>query len=391
MLQLAKYDEQFAQLALSLIPGIGPKTFSNIKAIYLNKYQKNPIDKLWEDIRNKNSKLLPQVPQRLQNILNKINFLEIEKEAQKALEWSDKTNNHIIFENNAHYPKLLLQISDPPPVLYVKGDLDILNYPQIAIVGARNMSRYGQKNASAFAKALAQRNIVITSGLARGIDTIAHQSAVNTISRAGNCIAVMGTGLNYIYPNQNKKLAEQILDKNGALVSELPLDTKVNKINFPRRNRIISAMSIATLVIECSIKSGSLITARFALEQDKEVFTIPGPIDHPLSQGPHSLIQQGAKLIQNVNDIINEIPSWGKDAIKKNTRNKIVIKDGVNNKEKYNVLLCIDYEITPIDVIIRRVDTPLSMLKQHIINLELEGWIKSCPGGYIKLRDVNDD
>ena len=165
MLQLAKYDEQFAQLALSLIPGIGPKTFSNIKAIYLNKYQKNPIDKLWEDIRNKNSKLLPQVPQRLQNILNKINFLEIEKEAQKALEWSDKTNNHIIFENNAHYPKLLLQISDPPPVLYVKGDLDILNYPQIAIVGARNMSRYGQKNASAFAKALAQRNIVITRHL----------------------------------------------------------------------------------------------------------------------------------------------------------------------------------------------------------------------------------
>jgi DNA processing protein len=452
MLQLTKYDEQFSHLALSLIPGIGPKTFNNIKDIYQKKYQANPLEQLWEDIINKNSKLLPQIPQRLQNILNKLNFVEIEKEAQKALEWSEQTNNHMIFENDAHYPKLLQEISDPPPVLYVKGNLDILNYPQIAIVGARNMSRYGQKNASAFAKALAQRNIVITSGLARGIDTTAHQSAVNTISRTGSCIAVMGTGLNYIYPNQNKKLAEQILAQNGALISELPLDTTVNKINFPRRNRIISAMSIATLVIECSIKSGSLITARFALEQDKEVFTIPGPIDHPLSQGPHNLIQQGAKLVQNINDILSEMPSWGKDAIKKhnldhkksigptintspniseninpniseninpninpnisenispnishnispniseninkkNIKNKLVTKDDLNNKEKHHVLLYIDYEITPIDVIIRRVDIPLSMLKQHIITLELDGWIKACPGGYIKLKGIDD-
>ncbi len=421
MHQLAKYEEQFSHLALSLIPGIGPKTFKNIKDLYQKKYQANPLEQLWDDLRRKNTQLLPQ---RLQNILNKINFLEIEKEAQKALEWSEQTNNHIIFKNNKHYPKLLLEISDPPPVLYVKGNLDILNYPQIAIVGARDMSRYGQKNASAFAKALAQRNIVITSGLARGIDTTAHQSAVNTISRTGNCVAVMGTGLNYIYPNQNKKLAEQILDKNGALISELPLDTKVNKINFPRRNRIISAISIATLIVECSIKSGSLITARFALEQDKEVFTIPGPIDHPLSQGPHNLIQQGAKLVQNINDILNEMPSWGKDAIKKhnldhkksigptvnisentsentsenispninkkNIKNKLVTKDDLNNKEKHHVLLYIDYEITPIDVIIRRVDIPLSMLKQHIITLELDGWIKACPGGYIKLKGVDD-
>ena len=176
MNQITKHDEKFTQLALSLIPGIGPKTFNNIKNIYKNKYQANTFSKLWEDITNKNCALLPEVPKRLKNILNQINFLEIEKNAKVALDWSSEANNHIIFESDAHYPKLLHEISDPPPLIYVKGNLDILNYPQIAIVGARNMSRYGQKNAGAFAKALAQRNIVITSGLARGIDTTAHQA-----------------------------------------------------------------------------------------------------------------------------------------------------------------------------------------------------------------------
>jgi DNA processing protein len=390
MNKLAKNDKEFAYLALSLIPGIGPKTFKNIKDLYQKKYQTNPIEQLWSDLRKKNTQLLPQ---RLQNILNKINFLEIEKEAQKAIEWSEQTNNHIIFENDAHYPKLLLQISDPPPVLYVKGNLEILNCPQIAIVGARNMSRYGQKNASFFAKGLTQRNIIITSGLARGIDTIAHQSAIDALSKNGKSIAIMGTGLNYIYPKQNKKLAEQILSQNGALISELPLDTKVNKINFPRRNRIISGISIATLVVECSLKSGSLITARFALEQDKEVFTIPGPIDHPLAQGPHNLIQQGATLIQNINDILNEIPTWAKESKFKTYPNTYIHKKSNLNSNfkdpKFNILLYIDYEITPIDVIIRRTNLPPGLIKLHIMNLELESFIKSCPGGYIKLKEFS--
>ena len=275
------------------------------------------------------------------------------------------------------------------------------------------MSRYGQRNAKYFATELVRSGISITSGMAIGIDTTAH---IYALKANGTTIAVMGTGLNNYYPRSNIKLAENIISNNGALISELPLDTSVNRINFPRRNRIISGLSIATLIIECSKKSGSLITARYAIEQSKEVFAIPGEINHPLSEGPHSLIQQGAKLVTNTQDILNELPSWVKlqrlninpninyninsninsninintnISNKKTTEPNSLINNNKNKKSDNNskILLYIDYEITPIDVIIYKSGIPVHIIKMELISLEMENLIKKCPGGYIKVRE----
>lgn len=385
--------QKISHLSLSLVPGIGPITFDKI-----NKLYNHNLEQLWLDIKNNKQNKLPN---KIYNILKNINKFEHAQKIDHALKWEDNNkSNYIIFNiNNINnkYPDILKQIPDPPPVLYAQGNIEALNSPQIAVVGARQMSRYGQRNTQYFASELSRLGLTITSGMAIGVDTIAHVSALKA---NGTTIAVMGTGLNHYYPRSNINLAKNILANNGVLISELPLDTNVNKINFPRRNRIISGISLATLIIECSAKSGSLITAKFATEQSKEVFAVPGEINHPLSEGPHNLIQQGAKLVKNTHDIINELPSWIKlqrlntKIIKKNLNtNNLLINNKKTNKhyektdKKHDILLYIDYEITPIDVIIYRSGIPANIIKSDLINLELNMLIKSCPGGYIKIRE----
>ncbi len=225
-----------------------------------------------------------------------------EKALSAAMTWLEDHENHVVTLGDSDYPKALLNIPDPPLLLYVKGKPGLLNATSLAIVGSRNATPQGISNAEAFSQALSNAGLCIISGMAHGIDAAAHRGA---LKGRGGSIAVVGTGLDKIYPAANRDLAHQ-LAKEGALVSEFPLGTPPIGSNFPRRNRLISGMSVGCLVVEASQQSGSLITARQALEQGREVFAIPGSIHSPQSRGCHRLIKQGAKLVETAEDILEE-------------------------------------------------------------------------------------
>ena len=222
---------------------------------------------------------------------------------QDTLTWLAQANNHLVTLADADYPKALLEIADPPPLLYAKGNLALLNKLSIAIVGSRNASVQGEKNAEAFAQGLAEHGLCIVSGLALGIDGAAHRGALKA---KGDTIAVVGTGLDMVYPAQHRDLAHQIAS-SGLIISEFPLGTLSKPQNFPRRNRLISGLSLGCLVVEANLKSGSQITARLSAEQGREVFAIPGSIHSPLAKGCHQLIKQGAKLVDCLQDIVEEL------------------------------------------------------------------------------------
>jgi DNA processing protein len=205
--------------------------------------------------------------------------------------------------NDGRYPPLLREIPQAPPVLFVHGDPDCLRVPQLAMVGTRNPTPSGRETARQFAAHLAGAGMIITSGLALGIDAAAHQGA---LAGGGRTIAVMGTSLDRVYPAKHRDLARAIAER-GALVSELPTGTPALAENFPRRNRLISGLALGVLVVEAALQSGSLITARLALDQGREVFAIPGSIHNPLAKGCHALIRQGAKLVETANDIVEEL------------------------------------------------------------------------------------
>ena len=236
--------------------------------------------------------------------LNEAQIYAIKNPDEKLIatteKWMSQSHkNQVIFFTQAPYPKLLGEISSLPPILYVSGDIDLLSKPQIAMVGSRNPSSTGLDIAMQFAFELATQNMGVTSGLAIGIDTACHTGALNA---NGKTIAVLGSGLHYIYPKKNSALAEKIIE-NGCLVSEWPLHTPPKAEHFPRRNRIISGLSLGTVVIEAALQSGSLITAHYATEQNREVFAVPGSIRNPMSTGCLALIQQGAKCVTSVDDI----------------------------------------------------------------------------------------
>ena len=219
------------------------------------------------------------------------------------MRWLSLENNFLVTLADSHYPKALLEINDPPPVLYAKGKLGLLNQPSIAIVGSRNATTQGKENAEAFAKGLSSYGLCIVSGLALGIDGAAHRGALQA---NGSTIAVAATGLDIVYPSKHLDLAHQIA-KHGLLISEFSLGETSKPENFPRRNRLISGLSLGCLVVEASLQSGSQITARLSTEQGREVFVIPGSIHSPTSKGCHQLIKQGAKLVDNLQDIIEDL------------------------------------------------------------------------------------
>lgn len=299
---------------------------------------------------------------------------------EKELTWLKHSNHSILTFFDDAYPLLLKEISYPPLVLYVKGNIAALSSKQIAMVGSRHPTSLGMANAHQFAMSLVNAGWTITSGLALGIDAASHRGA---LVAKGLSIGVCATGLKHIYPRSHRALAQQMLDGNGALISEFTTDTLPHPQLFPRRNRIISGLSLGVLVVEAALQSGSILTAKHALDQGREVFAIPGSIHSPLAHGCHQLIQQGAKLVETIEDILEEFTlnhSFG-------TSNPAI--DWAEQKltvvEK-QILNHIDYEITPLDVILLRGSgLTASEVSSILLVLELKGLISSVPGGYLRI------
>lgn len=297
------------------------------------------------------------------------------------LVWLDMPDHHLITINDEAYPTLLREIPDPPVVLFAHGCPEVLKTIQIGIVGSRNPDTAGRKTADEFARELVYAGATVTSGLALGIDGCSHQGALNA---NGYTIAVTGNGLDMIYPARHKTLAEKIVD-NGILVSEFSPGTKPVAANFPRRNRIISGMSTGVLVIQAALRSGSLITARYAMEQGREVFAIPGSIHNPLAKGCHTLIKQGAKLVESVNDIIEELGFLATVVIDENVSRKNDVKNN-HYEEKldvdYKVLLdTMAYDPISVDRLIELTGLTTDSVSSMLLILELRGLVVSQAGG----------
>lgn len=298
------------------------------------------------------------------------------------LRWLEAESNSFIPLSSDDYPFLLKHIPDPPVGLYARGDKNLLRTLQIGIVGSRNPTSSGKRNAHEFAYGLAGYGITVTSGLAVGIDTAAHAGA---LAGGGKTIAVLGNGLKTVYPKRNTKLAEQICG-SGVLLSEFPLDYDPIASNFPRRNRIISGLSIGVLIVEAALRSGSLITARHALDQGREVFAIPGSIHNSLARGCHALIQQGAKLTEKIQDIMEEFGPVS--AIMETTSDGETIRhnDHVGLDEGTKLLFeYIGYHPVDIDDLIESTGMPAQDITSRLLELELSELIELLPGGkYIR-------
>ena len=285
----------------------------------------------------------------------------------------------ITSQNDPLYPDALRNIHDAPLVLYSKGDRNLLQQPQIGIVGSRNASRAGLEHARAFAGALGQRGLLVTSGLALGVDGAAHAGALD----AGfPTIAVIGNGIDRPYPYRHRSLAARVMD-HGLLVSEYPPGTQARAAHFPQRNRIISGLSRGILVVEAGLKSGSLITARLALEQGREVFAIPGSVHNPLARGCHALIRQGAALVETVDDICEELESgwvaWTPTSVQ-DTPGDL----GLAPRE-IAVLDALGYDPQSTDDLCATTGLPADQLMQSLLLLELEGLVDSAPGGFLRI------
>jgi len=306
--------------------------------------------------------------------------------------WLENENHHLVTIQDTLYPQLLKQIPDAPPVLYVLGKPDtvanLFNDPQLAIVGSRNASVYGKDIANSFANKLANNGLVITSGLASGVDGAAHRGALQ--SEIGYTIAVAACGLDRVYPAEHRQLAEQI-SQRGLIVSEFPIGTSPMPGHFPRRNRIISGLSLGTLVVEASIKSGSLITARLALEQGREVFAIPGSIHNPLSKGGHNLIRSGAKLVEKVEDVLEELQHHI-DLNTLSARQVVTNTEAVQNKldpQHEKILNSMGHEPIGIDSLIENSGLEAEVVASILLILELNDQV-SHQGNGIYLRRNKD-
>jgi len=299
----------------------------------------------------------------------------IAKQVENALQWSRGPNHSLVTLDHAAYPKSLLEIVDPPALVYCVGRVELLQWPALAIVGSRNATAQGVRDAHSFARSLSDAGFVIVSGLALGIDAAAHRGA---LAGRSSTIAVVGTGVDVLYPPGNASLAEEVA-ASGLLISEFPLGTPPARQNFPRRNRIISGLGRGTLIVEAALSSGSLITARAALEQGREVFAIPGSIHSPLSKGGHSLIKSGAKLVESAEDVLSELapglvpepPSQSRDRVQ------------TPPPSAANAMLLEQMGTHPIDIdsLCARCGLSAQQVSAQLLSLELDGRVAALPGG----------
>ena len=300
------------------------------------------------------------------------------------LAWLEAEDHHILTFQDAAYPARLKQLNDAPPILYVWGDIDYLQQPQLAMVGSRNPTAAGRNSAKDFATHLSNAGITITSGLADGIDGASHEGAL--LGLAGT-IAVVAHGLDIIYPAKHQPLAQKI-SENGAVISEMPIGTQPQRGLFPRRNRLISALALGTLVVEAAQKSGSLITARHAMEQNSEVFAIPGSIHNPMARGCHQLIRQGAKLVETARDILEELnisqlpqPSYPQKP-ELNTSENPKDRQQTLDPDHQKLLKCLAYEPASIDELVHNSEFSAAEIASMLLILELEGVVVCQNGRY---------
>lgn len=356
-------DDISTWLRLSLTNGIGPVSIHRLFEHYgsMDQLTTQSVASLMEAGLNR---------QQAQGFIN----AENQEQVENTLKWLDNDNHHLITFDSPDYPRLLADIHDAPPIIYAIGDKEVLKTPQLAIVGSRKPTPAAARTTREFSQALVSYGLTITSGLAMGIDVEAHQGCLNA---DGLTIAVAATGLDRVYPALHRSVAYDIV-QNGAMISEYPLGTGVHKAYFPRRNRLISGLSIGTLVVEAAIKSGSLTTARHATEQGREVLAMPGSIHNPLARGCHRLIRQGAKLVETVDDILEELAGQIDTTALTDTSTQPPVTDSstIDMDPEYEQLFAyIDYSPQSIDQLVERSKLPANEVASMLLMLELQGLI----------------
>jgi DNA processing protein len=349
-------------IRLEQISGVGPETARKLLSAF----------GLPENIFSANFPALQNVvSERVAHALTAPLSDETQALIDKTMAWAEQDGNHVLTLADAHYPKRLFDIADPPLVLYVKGRIDLLSAQALAVVGSRNATAQGAINAEKFSQALSEAGFTIVSGMALGIDAAAHRGGLRG---GGSTIAVIGTGADIVYPARNRSLAYQIAAE-GCIVSEYPLGMPGMATNFPRRNRIISGLARGVLVVEGAAQSGSLITARLAADQGREVFAIPGSIHSPLSKGCHQLIKQGAKLVESAQDILEELVNY------ESSPRTTIATQRVSSPADDSVLTAMGFDPVDIDTLALRCALDAASINAQLLTLELEGMIEMLPGG----------
>jgi DNA processing protein len=373
-------------IAISQLSGIGPATLGKL---FRGKWTPEKLiadqDSLPATASNKTPRLNSQQKTQLYHYVMQRGPLW--NTTQQFVEQLQRINVQCLLADDAAYPALLREAPDHPVMLFVQGNVDALHLPMVSVVGSRNASAAGLRHAYQFSTALSAGGFVVTSGMALGIDGAAHQAAVDL---GLPTVAVMGTGSDRIYPRRHQKLSEKILERGGALVTELLPGAGPLAAHFPRRNRIISGLSTGVLVVEAALKSGSLITARMALNQGREVFALPGSIDHPGSRGCHALIREGAVLVESVDHMLDELTVMlgllqRVSESAKEGRNQGGAQNSLSDAQSA-VLNAVDFSQTLLEDIIVRMEGLDSKLQSNLVELELLGWIEATAGGYQRIR-----
>ena len=292
------------------------------------------------------------------------------KAVAHALEWASQPRHSVVTLADETYPRALLEIADPPPLLYAHGRTELLARPALAVVGSRNATQQGEANAHALSRALSEAGFTVVSGLALGIDAAAHRGG---LSGAGSTIAVLGTGIDVIYPGRNAALAAEVAER-GLLISEFPLGTPPAAHNFPRRNRLISGLARGCLVVEAALASGSLITARAAAEQGRDVFAVPGSIHSPLAKGCHALIKTGAKLVESAEDVLAELSGFRASGYASTTGEAAMAPDA-------GLLAHMGHDPVDVDSLCSRAGWSAEQVSSELLRLELDGRVAALPGG----------
>ncbi|MBL8446111.1 MAG: DNA-protecting protein DprA [Zoogloeaceae bacterium] len=360
---MARPDNLAEWLRLTLTPGIGAERQRRLLAAF------GPPERIFAASHAAISQVIGGV------LATRLLEADLSAPVSSALAWAGEDGHHLLTLDNPDYPKTLLDSPDPPALLYAKGDPGLFERPALAMVGSRSATPQGLATAKAFARAFSQARIAIVSGLALGIDAAAHEGA---LEGDGKTIAVIGTGPDRIYPARNEKLAREIA-RTGLIVSEFPLGTPPTAHNFPRRNRLIAGLSRGVLVVEAALGSGSLITARLAAELGRDVFAIPGSIHSPLSKGCHRLIRDGAKLVDAVEDVLEELNLSTWHAAPQHVEpHTTVVSASFQDSE---VLEAMGFDPVEGDLLALRCGLTTDALYAILLTMELDGLVARLPGG----------